>query len=177
LYIQTLNLISIKKKDISMFKVNHVTLIVLSGCVWLVAGCFLLPLGFNFIIASLLKENAAQPHPILGFLSSYTGGLDNAALIWIAFSLCVGLLKGRSVFAKSVNRSVNRILTLPNPTSLSKIYSPTYYLLLGSMILLSAVIRLTPLDVRGGIDIAVGSALIYGAVLYFRQAWQVRLTA
>lgn len=157
-----------------MFKVSHATMIFLSGFVWLVVGCFLLSLGLNFVVAALLKENVAQPHPILNFLASYAGGLDAAALIWIAFALFVGFLKGRHVFAKSVNRSVNRILTLPNPESLSKIYTPSYYLLLGSMVLLGILVRFTPLDVRGGIDVAVGSALINGAMLYFRQAWQAR---
>jgi hypothetical protein len=154
-----------------MFKVSHATLIFLSGLVWLAVGCFLLPLGLNFIVEALLKENIGQPHPILHFLAPYAGGLEAAALVWIAFALLIGFLKGRRVFAKSVERSVNRILTLPNPTNLSKIYTPSYYLLLGSMILLGVLVRFAPLDIRGGIDVAIGSALINGAVLYFRQAW------
>jgi hypothetical protein len=157
-----------------MFKVSHATLIFLSGFVWLAVGCFLLPLGLNFIVETLLKENSAQPHPILSFLASYVGGLEPAALIWIAITLLIGFLKGRSVFAKSVNRSVNRILTLPNPAPLSKIYTLSYYILLGSMVLLGVLVRFAPLDIRGGVDVAVGSALINGAVLYFRQAWLAR---
>lgn len=157
-----------------MFKVSHATMIFLSGFVWLVVGCVLLPLGLNFIVEALLKENSIQPHPILNFLAPFAGSYDAAALIWIAFALFIGFLKGRRVFAKSVNRSVKRILTLPNPASLSKIYTPGYYLLLGSMVLLGFLVRFTPLDVRGGVDIAVGSALINGAMIYFRFAWQAR---
>ncbi len=157
-----------------MFKVSHSTLIFLSGFAWLAIGCFLLPLGLNFIVASLLKENAAQPHPILYFLAPYAGGLDAAALVLIACALLIGFLKGRTVFSKSVKRSVSRILTLPNPAPLSKIYTPSYYLLLGSMVLLGVLVRYTPLDVRGAVDVIVGSALINGAMLYFRQAWIVR---
>ncbi len=160
-----------------MFKVSHSTLIFLSGLVWLAVGCFLLPLGLNFIVGALLKENATQPHPVLNFLASYVGGLDQAALVWIAFTLFIGVLKGRRVFSKSVQRSVNRILTLPNPTSLSKIYTPSYYLLLGSMVLLGVLVRFTTQDIRGGVDIAVGTALINGAMLYFRQAWLARQQA
>lgn len=160
-----------------MFKVSHSTLIFLSGFVWLAVGGILLPLGLDFIVGALLRENAAQPHPVLNFLAPYAGGLDSAALIWIAFALFIGFLKGRRVFAKSVNRSVSRILTLPNPASLSKIYTPSYYLLLGSMVLIGILVRFTPMDVRGGIDVAVGSALINGAVLYFRQAWLARRRA
>jgi hypothetical protein len=157
-----------------MFKVSHVTLIALSGIVWLAVGCFLLPLGLNFVVAALLKENALLPHPVLNFLAPYAGGLDQAALVWIAFMLLIGFLKGRRIFAKSVKRSVDRIFTLPNPVSISKIYTPGYYLLLGSMVLLGILVRYTTLDIRGGVDIAIGSALINGAMLYFREAWHAR---
>lgn len=160
-----------------MLKVSHATLIALSGMVWLAVGCFLLPLGLNFVVEALLKENAALPHPVLNFLSPYVGGLDQAALVWIALMLFIGFLKGRSVFAKSVKRSVNRIFTLPNPVSISKIYTPAYYLLLGSMVLLGVLVRYTTLDIRGGVDIAIGSALINGAMLYFRAAWDARKQA
>jgi hypothetical protein len=159
-----------------MFKVSHAALIFISGFVWLAVGCFLLPLGLNFVVEALLRENAAQPHPILHFLAPYVGGMDSAAMIWIAIALLIGSVKGRTVFAKSVQRSVNRILAMPNPASLSKIYTPAYYLLLGSMVLLGVLVRFTPQDIRGGVDIAVGAALINGAMLYFRQAWAARRT-
>lgn len=157
-----------------MFKVSHATLILLSGIVWLAVGCFLLPLGLNFVVDALLLENASQPHPVLNFLAPYAGGLDQAALVWIALMLLIGFLKGRSVFAKSVQRSVKRIYTLPNPANLSQIYTPAYYLLLGSMVLLGVLVRFTTQDIRGGVDIAIGSALINGAMLYFRAAWNAR---
>lgn len=156
-----------------MLKVSHFTLIFLSGLVWLIAGCFLLPLGLNFVVEALLKENATQSLPILKTIAPYVGGLDQAALSLIALMLLIGYFKGRSVFAKAVRRSVNRILTLPNPVSLSKIYTPSYYLLLGSMALLGFLFRFATLDIRGAVDIAVGSALINGAMLYFKQAWLI----
>jgi hypothetical protein len=157
-----------------MFKVSHATLIFISGFVWLAVGCFLLPLGLNFVVESLLRENASQSHPVLHFLARFVGGMDSAAIVWIALTLFIGSLKGRKVFSKSVHRSVNRILAMPNPASLSKIYAPSYYILLGSMVLLGILVRFTPQDVRGGVDIAVGAALINGAMLYFRQAWAAR---
>jgi len=157
-----------------MLKVRHSSMIFLSGFVWLAVGCFLLPLGLNFIVSALLRENAAQPHPVLDLLAPFAGSLDGAALIWIAFMLLIGYFKGSRVFSKSVNRSVARIQALPNPASITKMYSPAYYILLGSMVLLGVLVRFAPLDVRGGIDVAVGSALIHGAMLYFRKAWQAR---
>lgn len=157
-----------------MFKVSHSILIFLSGLLWLIVGCFLLPLGLNFVVSAILKENALISHPILSFIAPYVGGLEQAALVWISIALLLGVLKGRTVFAKSVRRGVDRILSFPNPTQLKNIYSPSYYLLLGAMILIGVLMRYTPVDVRGGVDIAVGSALINGSLLYFRQAWLAR---
>lgn len=160
-----------------MLKVNHRTLIFLSGLIWLGIGCLLLSIGINFIIEALLKENMTQSHPILNFLAFYLGDLDTAALVWITLMLFIGFLKGRRVLSKSINRSVNRILSLPTPVNLSKIYAPSYYFLLSGMILLGVIVRFTPQDIRGGIDICVGFALVNGAIIYFRQAWLVRRMA
>lgn len=157
-----------------MFKVSHAKMIFISGLVWFAIGCMLLSLGLNFIVETLLIENAGQPHPVLNFMAPYAGGMESAALIWIAFALFIGFLKGKKVLSKSVNRNVNRITSLPNPASLSKLYTPAYFLLLGAMVILGMLVRLTPLDIRGAVDVAVGSALINGAMLYFRLAWRNR---
>lgn len=157
-----------------MLKVSHSTLIFISGFIWMAVGCFLLPLGLNFIVSSLLKESSGLSHPILNFFSHYTGGMDEAALLLVGIALLVGYLKGKAVFKKSVNRSVNRILALPNPSSLSKLYTPAYYVLLAIMVSLGAVLRYVPVDVRGAVDVAVGTALINGSILYYRQAWAAR---
>ncbi len=157
-----------------MLKVSHTTLIVVSGLIWLAIGCFLLSLGLNFVVESILKDNLISVHrPILDRLAPYAGGLESAALFLIVFGLFLGYLKGRYIFSKTVQKGVERILHLPNPTSLSKIYTQKYYLLLGLMIGLGILVRWMALDVRGGVDIIIGSALINGAMLYFRRAFQV----
>lgn len=156
-----------------MLKFSHTTLIYLSGFIWLAVGCFLLPLGLNFVVESLLPENASLSHPILNFLGAFAGGMESAALVWIALALLIGFIKGNKVFSKSVDKSVTRILSLPNPAPLTQIYTPAYYVLLGSMVLLGFLVRFTPQDIRGGVDIVVGSALIHGAMLYFRKARQI----
>lgn len=155
-----------------MLKANHVTLVALSGLVWLIVGCVLLPLGLNFIIASILRENAMQSHPILNFLTPYFG-VDQSVLILVAFCLLLGYFKGRYIFAKTVQRSVQHILKLPNPASILKMYTRKYYILLGSMVLLGMIVKMAPLDVRGAVDVTIGAALINGAMLYFRQTFAV----
>lgn len=154
-----------------MFKVSHPILIAISGLIWLAIGCFLLPLGLNFVIESILKENLLiMQRPVLDLLSPYLGGLELAALAWIAFCLFVGFFKARYVFSKTVQKGIERIQSLPNPVSVSQIYPKKYYILLGSMILIGVLVKYLPIDIRGGIDIIIGSALINGAMQYFKNA-------
>lgn len=155
-----------------MLKMSHAALIAISGLVWFAVGCFLLPLGLNFLVASLLKENLATlSHPLLDLLAPIAGGVEPAALILIVLGLLIGFFKARYIFSKTVDKSVERILSMPNPTSLTKIYTMKYYILLGSMAFIGFVVKLAPLDVRGLVDVTVGAALINGAMLYFRAAF------
>jgi hypothetical protein len=153
-----------------MFKFTHVTLVYVCGLIWLMIGCILLPMGLNFIVEAILKDSLSLAHPVLGFFAPYVGGLDQAVLTWIVLSLIIGICKGRYVFAKAVQRNVNRILSLPTPVSLLQIYPAAFYLLLVVMAFLGFIMQFTPFDVRGGVDVAVGSALISGSLLYFRHA-------
>lgn len=155
-----------------MLKLNHSTLIIISGLIWLAIGCMLLSLGLNFIIESILKDNLiSMKRPIVDFFGFFAGGPDQGALFLIALSLMIGFAKGKFVFAKTVNRTVARIRSLPNPVSLSQIYTRGYYLLLALMFFLGYIVRFFPLDIRGGVDVIIGSALINGSMLYFRQAY------
>ncbi len=157
-----------------MLKMSHSTLIILSGVIWLAIGCLLLSLGLNFIVGSILKDNLiAMKRPIIDFFASFAGGQDQGALLLIALALMIGFAKGKFVFAKTVNRAVTRIRSLPNPAPLSQIYAKGYYLLLALMFFLGYIVRFLPLDVRGGVDVVIGSALLNGSMLYFRQAYSV----
>lgn len=155
-----------------MIKANHTILIVISGLIWLAIGCFLLPLGINFITEVILKNYSSVDRPLLSALAPYLGGVESAALVWVALCLFIGYFKARYIFSKTVEKSVSRILSLPNPSPITQIYPLKYYLLLSSMVLLGVLVKWMSLDVRGGIDIVIGSALISGAMLYFRQAFR-----
>lgn len=157
-----------------MLKASHVTLIVLSGLIWLVVGSVLLFLGLNFLIEGVLRENAVQFKPILNFLAPYFG-LEQGILALVALCLAIGYMKGRYVLIRSVQKGVEHIISLPAPASISRMYTKKYYVLLSSMIFLGFLAKFLPLDVRGSIDVIIGSALLYGALLYFRHAmllWQ-----
>lgn len=159
-------------------KLSHHSLITISGTIWLVIGAFLLPLGIHFLADAavnpyLLRDNS---YPLLSFVSQYTGGVEGAAILLIAISLLVGSFKAKKVFTKVVNKGVSRITSFPNPTHLTNIYGFKYLLLIGFMVSLGMCLRYfgVPKDIRGVIDVAVGSALINGGLGYFKAMFALR---
>ncbi len=154
-----------------MLKFSHTSLIRFSGLIWLAAGMYLLQLGINLLLQIVANPDSFY-HPLLKSLSGYTGGIDNAVVLLTAFSLLIGLLKSKTIFSKTVTRIVNRIRSLPDPAPLAKAYSPGYIALILSMMMIGILIKVfqVPNDIRGMIDATIGSALINGAMLYFRAA-------
>jgi len=154
-----------------MFKVSHTFMIILSGLIWLAIGVMLMSMGLNFIVKSILVENlVVLRRPVLDFFANILGGYDQGAIAVIALALIIGFFKGRFVLKKTVGRTIARIRALPNPAPLSQIYHKAYYLLIAVMMTLGFILKFVPLDIRGGVDVVVGSALINGAILYFRHA-------
>ena len=99
-----------------------------------------------------------------------------AALFFVVVGLGIGYFKSKMIFAKTVRKSVERILSFAPPIHLSKMYSVRYCLLLAAMVLLGISFKYFgfPHDVRGLVDVAIGSALINGAMIYMRSALSVR---
>jgi hypothetical protein len=158
-----------------MLKVSHSTLVYISGAIWLAVGFFLLQLGLRLMLApSNLLESSSVP--LLSSLKTMAGGIYEAAVALIAISLFIGFLKGKHILRKSARQGVERIRTLPNPTELYYIYNAKYYILLAIMIGLGASMRFLgiPNDIRGGVDIAIGAALINGAVEYFKLGFSIQ---
>lgn len=147
--------------------------IVISGMLWFSVGVWLLALGTNFIVQKALL----QPHESLSVvarLAQLTGGRESGAFMWIMLALLVGFFKGRFMLAKTVYRVVFRLRQLPEPISIRSVYRLRDVALIGVMIGLGLCMKwfAVPLEIRGFVDVAVGSALINGAVLYFRSALQ-----
>ncbi|MDE3046378.1 MAG: hypothetical protein KGJ02_07025 [Verrucomicrobiota bacterium] len=127
----------------------HKKWIYFSGLIWALAGFSLLYKGLSIL--------GKQVDP-------------NTASWWMAAGLLVGFIKGRFVLAKTVRRMCQRIASLAVPISVKDVYPKSYWILLGSMMLLGFALRLVPLEWRGFIDVAVGSALLHGALLYVKAA-------
>jgi hypothetical protein len=149
--------------------------IAISGIIWFVVGIGLLTLGMNFIV-STAQAPVQDAHSIMSWLSSFSGGSEQAALVLITMGLIAGFMKGRFVLVKTTKRVISRILALKDPVSFSQVYSKGYFFLIGGMVLLGMSMKWIhfPVELRGFVDVAVGSALMNGASAYFRAALSVR---
>jgi len=156
-----------------MFKFSHPMLIVISGIVWLAIGAFLLSIGLNFLVES--GKAPTGSFAFLDLLSKWFGSKDQAVLTLVVLGLAIGYFKGRFILGKAARKGVDRILSFPNPSSLASIYSIRYIALLAVMIGIGVSFRIfhLPFDIRGFIDVAIGAALLNGAMIYFRFASQV----
>jgi hypothetical protein len=156
-----------------MFQLSHKRLVIASGILWLLIGSMLFQKGVNLF--KLLMQEEAGALPMINFFGSMTSNRDESLVVLISLALIVGLFKGRVILAKSVKRVVTRICALPNPSPLKDVYSVGYYVLILSMMMLGMLMKWAQVsvDVRGFIDLAVGTALIQGAILYFRQAQKI----
>lgn len=124
---------------------THKKWIAISGFLWLFIGTFLLYKGLHLVPDSL----------------------------YLGVGLVIGFIKGRFVLAKTVSRVVSRIASLPLPIRFSDAYSRSYWILIGSMVVLGMSFKFLPIsaELRGVIDVAVGFALMNGALLYFRAIY------
>lgn len=146
---------------------KHRSWIAITGFVWLLIGSFLLYKGLHLIYSGTLLSNS-----LCFYLSGFFGTPEQAGTILIALGLFIGFIKGRFVLSKTVHRVATRIGRLALPLRFSEIYAASYWILIFSMVALGMSLRFLPIliDVRGLIDVAVGSALLNGSMLYFRFA-------
>ncbi|MEC7839488.1 MAG: hypothetical protein VX777_05575 [Chlamydiota bacterium] len=158
-------------------KMSHKSLLIASGCIWLAIGLFLLPLGLKFIVGSIeeISKSPLNHYPLISSIAPFFGGVESAGVILIATSLMLGTMKAKMVLSKVVVKGITRIKSLPNPANFTDLYGLKYLLLVAFMMSLGMAMRYfdVPKDVRGVIDIAVGSALITGGITYFRSMSQL----
>lgn len=146
--------------------IRHALAIICSGLLWMGIGIFLLLKGF-----SLLLHPEIQGIPLLlPYLTSMTTRPEQGSLLLVSFGLLIGFIKGRLILSKTARRIIARIGSLPNPCKLSAIYPTPYLFLLLGMMSLGILFKWLPIpyDIKGIIDIGVGSALMNGSAFYFR---------
>lgn len=140
---------------------THRISIRLTGLFWFLMGTWLMYKGVKYLSYGLFEES--------GVAALFSSPKQGAAFL-ISAGLFGGYLKGKFVLSKSAARVVTRILSLPLPLSLRKIYAPSYWILIGSMMALGMLLNVlpVPLDLRGAVDLAIGAALIRGSFTYFK---------
>ncbi len=155
-------------------RIKQIPLIVLSGLTWFAIGIFLMTLGLNFLTEAAKDKTVS--FFLIDSLSKLAGNREQASLLLIVIGLAVGFAKGRLVLAKSAARVVRRILSLPNPVPLSQAYSKGYLMLIAGMVLMGMSLKWLqlPIDIRGVVDVAIGSALMNGAIAFIRLADTIR---
>lgn len=159
-------------------RLNTRTAILFSGILWMGIGALLMTKGIRYLIegGNAVINGTHEGFSLIKKLTEYTKNPEQAALILVCGALLVGFFKGRVVLKRSVNRVVDRIRSQPSPISIKKLYSKGYIFMIGGMMCLGMVFKFLPLplDVKGFIDFAIGSALINGSMLYYRAAFTTR---
>ncbi len=156
-----------------LIKLSRKRVIILNGVVWLGIGTLLLRKGLKFLLNTVDNIDNA---PLVNALSSFSGSIRQSIFTIICLGLIIGYAK-KAVLKKSIDRNVKRIHTLNAPIPITQVYSKSYLIIILAMMSLGLLMRFSrlPLDIRGVIDVAVGSALIHGAMIYFRRSTQEEL--
>lgn len=151
-------------------------LITLAGFIWFVVGLLLLIKGIQFILlAAHLTGHKGAPL-MSALMYAFTGAIFPSLLTVILLGLLLGAAKGKWALGKAAKRNVRRLYPMRGKIHLSKLYKLHDYLLIVGMVALSRLMHWVhcPNDLHGLIDIAVGSALVNGAMVYFRYAIKIK---
>ncbi|MCB1072194.1 MAG: hypothetical protein H7A41_06425 [Chlamydiales bacterium] len=163
-------------------RLNTRNAILLSGALWMGIGILLLTKGIRYLVdgGNAVINGTQEGFSLIKKLTEYTKNPEQAALILICGGLLIGFFKGRVILKKSVNRVVDRIQSQPSPLPIKRLFSKGYLFLIGGMMCMGMIFKFLPLplDIKGLIDFTIGTALINGAMLYFRAAFasQTKIT-
>ncbi len=157
-------------------RIGHIAGIVISGCVWLGIGCLLTFKGL-FLIALAMIADLGSSYPLVNLCTKLFRESERSILFLVFLAVILGLIKGRFVLANTVKRTVKRLLLIPSPLKIQYLFPWSYVILVIGMMSLGMSLKYLPIpkDVRGFIDIAVGSALINGAFIYFKHATLLKI--
>lgn len=152
-------------------QIRQRTGVFLSGTLWLIVGFMLMLKGIRLLMAirsdpTLSLENFS----LVKLFLPLAGHVEQVVLCLVVLGLVLGTLKGRTVLTKAAHKMMAHIRQLPEPLPLRRLYPVRYYVLLGCMMSLGVIRRLTGIgdDVGGVVDLAIGCALIQGALVYYR---------
>lgn len=151
-------------------RISPFAALLISFASWVSMGVFLLYKGLTLLVELATFE---MPSSFMHSLSQRVGGMQQAILTCICLGLFVGFMKGRFVLSKTVARLSNRFYSYARPMAFKEMYPVSYLALVGSMVLLGLSLKWLPVpqELRGTVDVAIGSALTNGAFQYLRVAF------
>lgn len=144
--------------------------IFLSGILWIGIGVLLLIKGSSYFLE---VSRSQEEMPLIKALASYTNSFEQSLLMLICFSFLIGLFKGRVMLKRAAYRVIGRIKAQMDPFPLKNLYSKGYLFLIGGMMCMGMVFKWLPIasDIKGAFDFTIGTALINGALFYFRSLY------
>ncbi len=91
--------------------------------------------------------------------------------LWLLapLGLAIGWAKGHFVLSKTMHRLKTRLASLSQPVSFRDAFPPLYLALVAGMVSLGILLRWAPDELRGVVDLAVGTALSSAALTYGRE--------
>ena len=95
----------------------------------------------KFQVQRMLREGDAGKYTDRLLWLTILGTAQKAAVVLVASGLLIGYFKGRFVLRKTAMRTIDQIQTLPNPSSLGKLYGIGSYILLAAMIAVGITLR------------------------------------
>lgn len=103
---------------------------------------------------------------------------ENQLSFFIGCSLFLGFIKGKFILTKSADRTIRHIVSFEEPLKIRNIIPKTFLVVMVFMMSLGMLLKYShiPYLYRGIIDFTVGSALIIGAMHFFKKAYMIKLS-
>lgn len=159
-----------------MLFVKKHQLITIAGLLWFAVGLMLLLKGL-YLLLFIAQFHGKHAGPLLNaIMYAFTGAVIPSIILIIAVGLIIGIFKARFALSRSVKRTIDRIYPHQGPIKITQLYRIHDYLLIAAMIGVGRLMHFLafPSDLHGLVDVAIGSALINGAMIYFRYAIKIR---
>ncbi len=156
-------------------EIRQKTALIFSGFSWLAIGSLLIYRGIRYLV-DIFFSFATGSKPTSWLVAWIPGHEDfyHSVLIGLAVGgVLFGWVKGRYIFSKTVDRVASRIASLADPFPLKKMYALGYLTLMVVMSSLGMCFRFFPLalDLKGFLDMTIGTALLIGSAFYFKRAY------
>lgn len=145
-----------------MYRFSLKTALFLLGFLWLLAGVMLFTKGVTLL-----------QHPSTFFSQFSWMPKKELPILLLCLGLFLGQFKARTVLRKAANKRIEE-MRARSAFSFFQVFNLQYFLLIVIMSSLGMLLNFlsTPSDLRGFIDITIGTALMQSSFFYFKATRQ-----